>query len=242
MVDLVFDVIIIKQMSAFRRLHVDGKSMTINLLLFLVTIPRTAKSQEIFKLVRLCHISVRVETCKAQSGLTQRYNCQMFGHVWANGRQPARCLWFGGGHLYREWEGKGKETQTLAWYNCQFREGEKTPPSNFQDCSHAEELRKRKLLTEHKAATGKVFSSTFTTPTLSFAAVLPKNTEQQRPNPHQVAMAGPATIDRSVPEPSQHQQQQIGQSVRVPNANSFPLYYTLSVLTAEQQTMTEISG
>jgi hypothetical protein len=102
MMDLVFDVISIKEMSASRRSLVEGKSMTTNLALFLVTLPRTPKSQEIFKLASFCHISIRVEAYKGRSGLTQCYNCQIFGHVWANCRQPPSCLWFGGVHMHKE--------------------------------------------------------------------------------------------------------------------------------------------
>jgi hypothetical protein len=51
--------------------------------LFLITLPRTAKSQEIFHLTSLCHISIRVEAYRAQTGLNQCHNCQQFGHVWA---------------------------------------------------------------------------------------------------------------------------------------------------------------
>jgi hypothetical protein len=49
---------------------------TVNIPLFLTSLPRTSKSHEIFKLMRLCHIAVRVETYKAKTGLTQCYNCQ----------------------------------------------------------------------------------------------------------------------------------------------------------------------
>jgi hypothetical protein len=56
--------------------------------LFLITLPRTAKSQDIFKLPSLCHISIKVEAYRAQTGLTQCHNCQQFGHVWANCKQP----------------------------------------------------------------------------------------------------------------------------------------------------------
>jgi hypothetical protein len=58
------------------------------LLLFLVTLTRNAKSQEIFKLNSLNHIIIKVELYRAQIGLTQCYNCQNIGHVWANCKQP----------------------------------------------------------------------------------------------------------------------------------------------------------
>jgi hypothetical protein len=55
--------------------------------LYLITLPRTEKSKEIFKLTTLCHVVIRVEAYRAQSGLTQCHNCQQFGHVWANCKQ-----------------------------------------------------------------------------------------------------------------------------------------------------------
>jgi hypothetical protein len=71
LVSLGFYVISVKQMTATRRSPSDG-SITINL--FLITFPRTAKSQEIFRLQSLNHIAIRVEACRAQNGLAQCHN------------------------------------------------------------------------------------------------------------------------------------------------------------------------
>jgi hypothetical protein len=90
LVDLGFDVISVKQMSSTRR-SPDG-SKPVNLPLFLVTLRRTHKSPEIFKLSSLCYISMKVEAYKSQNTLTQCYNFQKFGHVWANCKQPPRCM------------------------------------------------------------------------------------------------------------------------------------------------------
>jgi hypothetical protein len=100
LVNLGFDVISVEQMTTTRRSPSD--ETTRNLPLFLITLSKTAKSQEIFKLSSLCHISITVEPYRAQTGLTQCHNCQQFGHVWANCRQPPRCMWCGGGHLHKE--------------------------------------------------------------------------------------------------------------------------------------------
>jgi hypothetical protein len=99
-----FDVISVKQMTATRASPPEG-SKTINLPLFLITLLRTAKSQEIFRLPSLCHIAIRVEAYRAQNGLRQCHNCQQFSHVWTKCKQPTRCLWCGGGppeqiHVY----------------------------------------------------------------------------------------------------------------------------------------------
>jgi hypothetical protein len=60
-----FDVISVKQMSSTRRPSAEGTSL-VNLPLFLVTLPRTPKSQEIFKLTGLSHITIKVEAYKAR--------------------------------------------------------------------------------------------------------------------------------------------------------------------------------
>jgi hypothetical protein len=52
---------------------------------------RMAKSQEIFWLPSLCHITIRVEAYKARNGLMQCHNCQQFCLVWSNCKQPPRC-------------------------------------------------------------------------------------------------------------------------------------------------------
>jgi hypothetical protein len=53
LMDLGFDVISVKYMSTNRRSLSEGTTTT-NLLIFLITLPRTAKIQEIFRLRTLC--------------------------------------------------------------------------------------------------------------------------------------------------------------------------------------------
>jgi hypothetical protein len=112
MVDIGFDVISIKQMSSVRR-SPEGPTNT-TLPLFLVTLPRTTKSSELFKLSSLCHISIKVEAYKSHNILTQCFNCQKFGHMWANCKQPPRCLGCGGGHLHKDYPEKGNASSTPA--------------------------------------------------------------------------------------------------------------------------------
>jgi hypothetical protein len=88
--DIGFDVISVKQMSSVRR-SLEGPT-NITLPLFLLTLPRTTKFSELFKLSSFCHISIKVEAYKSHNILTQCFNCQKFGHVWANCKQPPRCL------------------------------------------------------------------------------------------------------------------------------------------------------
>jgi hypothetical protein len=56
LVELGFDVISAKQMSATRRSLAEGTS-TVSLPLFITTLQRTSKSQENFKLTSLCHVA-----------------------------------------------------------------------------------------------------------------------------------------------------------------------------------------
>jgi hypothetical protein len=87
LVSLGFDVISVKQMTTTCWNPPPERTSTVNLPLFLITLPRTAKYQEIFRLNNLCHISIKVEAYKAQNVLTQCCNCQQFDHVWENCKQ-----------------------------------------------------------------------------------------------------------------------------------------------------------
>jgi hypothetical protein len=73
LLDLGFDVMSIAHWSA------EGTT-SITLPLLLEPLPRTAKSQDIFKFFNLCHISIKVQTYKSQKALKQCYNCQKFHH------------------------------------------------------------------------------------------------------------------------------------------------------------------
>jgi hypothetical protein len=101
-----FDIIRIKQMTSNRRALPEVGSNPTNHFLppFLITLHRNEKSQEIFKLTGLYHISVKVEAYKTSSKLIQCHNCQQFGHVWANCSQPPpppRGMQCEGGHLHK---------------------------------------------------------------------------------------------------------------------------------------------
>jgi hypothetical protein len=179
LVTLGFDVVSVKQMTT-RRSPSEGTA-TRNLPLFLITLPRTAKSKEIIRLQYLCHISIRLEAYGAQSGLTQCHNCQQFGHVSTNCRQPPRCMWCGGGHLHKECMEKENTSSTPVCCNCQLVEGEKSHPANYRGCRYAkEELQKKNLQRTPKPTTGRVFSSNPNTPGVSFAAALRGSTLQEQ--------------------------------------------------------------
>jgi hypothetical protein len=242
LVSLWFDVISVKQMTTTRRTPSDVSS-TINLPLFLITLPRTIKSQEIFRLQNLCHIAIRVEAYIVQNGLTQCHKCQQFGHVWANCKQPPRCLWYGGGHLQNECPEKGNTSSTPTCCNCRLAEGERLHPANYRGCIQMKDEMQKKSQRTPKTTTGRLISSKLTTPGMSFAAALRgKTEEQQQPQTHQVA--GPATMEpRVYVALPQQEQQKAGQSVRAPHFNSLSLDKMLKVVVmVVQQIMTESNG
>jgi hypothetical protein len=116
-------------------------------------------------------------------------------------------------------------------------------PSNYRGCSHArEEVRRRKAQRTPKNTTGRVFSSNYTTPGISFLVALRNNAEQQQqPHPHRVSVAGPAAVEkRSVLAPVR--QNDAGQSVPVTDVKSQPLDNMLRVVTVVQQIMAEFNG
>jgi hypothetical protein len=181
---------------------------TINLPLFLITLTRTAKFQEYFRLQSHCHIVIRVQIHRAQDGLTHWHNYQKFDHVGTNCKQPLRCFWCGGGHLHKECPEKGNTSSTPTCCNCRLAEGENSHLANNRCCSHAkEEMQKNKSQRTPRAKTGGGFSCNLTTPGVSFAATLWGKTEgEQQPETHQVA--GLDTMECSIPAPLlQHEQQ-----------------------------------
>jgi hypothetical protein len=143
LVELGFDVISVKQLSIVHRSPEGTTSITLRL--FLVILPRTAKSQYIFRLSNLCHISMKVESYKSQNALTQCFNCQKFGHVWANCKQLPHCLWCGGGHMHRDWPERDNTSLTPTCCNCQLAEGEAALPVNYRGCSHSKDEMRNKF-------------------------------------------------------------------------------------------------
>jgi hypothetical protein len=123
--------------------------------------------------------------------------------------------------------------------------GEKPHPANYRGCRHAkEELQKKKSQKSRKNTTGRVFTSTPTTPGVSFAAALRgRKEDQEQPPARQVAVAAPGAVEQSVPAPTPQQRQQpTGQSVPAQNVNNEHLDNMLRVVTIVQQIMTEFNG
>jgi hypothetical protein len=108
--------------------------------------------------------------------------------------------------------------------------------SDYRGCRDAkEETRKRKSQRAPKTTTGRVFSSSHTTPGLSFAAVLRRNAQQQ-PQPLSVAQACTYSLEANPKLVS-------NQSVQAPNANSSSLNEMFIVVpTTCQQILTKLNG
>jgi hypothetical protein len=178
-----------------------------NLPLSLVTLPRSVKSQEIFELTSLSHVIIKVEAYRAQRGLTQCYNCQQFGHAWANCKQPPRCVWCGGGHLHRDCPEKENRESTPA-YNCKLAE-ERPHPSNYRGCKLArEELQKRKIQkSQTKELAGRVFSSRLATPTVSFAGAV-KGQQRNQPQQIQTPTATTGGADKAEKQSTEEEMEQ----------------------------------
>jgi hypothetical protein len=99
-------------------------------------------------------------------------------------------------------------------------------------------MKKSKFQRTPRTMTGRMFSSKFTTPTLSFTAALQGNLEQKKRPHHQDSVA--ALID---PETSKNEQQQESfQSVRDPNVNSLPSDDILRASIVVHQIMTEFKN
>jgi hypothetical protein len=169
------------------------------------------------------------------------HNCQQFGHVSANCRQPPRCLWCGGGHLHKECPEKDNAASTPACCNWKLLEGENPHPANYRGCRHTKEkLQKKTAQRAPKPTTGRVFSATRTTPGVSFASALRGSTQQvQQQQERQVLPAARLAEKQSVPAPTQHSHS--GQSVPAPTVNSQSLNM-VRVITVMQLIMTELSG
>jgi hypothetical protein len=239
LVDLGFDIINIKQMTS-KRPTKEGGTQVANLPLFLVTLPRTEKSHTIFKLTNLCNIIIKVEAYRAQTGLTQCYNCQQFGHVWANCKQPPRCLWCGRGHLHKECPERENQESSPSCCNCTLKDGERPHPSTYRGCSHAKEelLRRRTQRPSNKGPAGRLFTSAYVVPGQSFAAAL-RGDSQQQPPMRQNHKVKPNPADQTEFQPPT---QQTGQSVQAPTVHSSPLDDMFKVATVVQQIMTGLNG
>jgi hypothetical protein len=227
--ELGYEAISVKQMTAKRPSPAGGDTL-VSLPLFLVTLVRKQKSQEIFKITKLCSIIVKVEGYKSKSGLTQCYNCQRFGHIWVHCRQPPRCLWCGGGQRHRECPEKLNNQSIPSCCNCKLKDGDSSHKANYRGCSHTKEelqrkeepthdkpriIRKNLLLQVHNARA-----------VVSLCSTQPRGREQKE-------SAGP-------PETANHQQRLRSVKANIVNNNAMDDTYV--AFTMVQQIMTGLSG
>jgi hypothetical protein len=223
MMSLSFEVVSVKQMTATRRSPPE-ESKIINLPLFLVTLPRTAKSQEIFVCLasatllsgwRLIEPTVLLPSAtnassSATSGQTASSLPAAYGEeaVTYTRSAPRKEI-----HL------PPQHAATVGWR----KEKSHIPQIIGVSDAKQEIQKKKKSQRAPRTTTGRVFSSNLTTPGMSFAAALRSKTEeQQQPRTHQVAV--PDTVEQRVPAAlPQHEQQKAGQSVRAQNIKSLSL-------------------
>jgi hypothetical protein len=180
LVILDFDVVSVKQMIATYRLPPDVSEI-INMPLFLVTLPRTAKSQEIFS---VCQASATLlsgwrlieprillpSATTASSSAMSRLIANNLPTVCGAGADT--CTMTG---LPRE----GKRCFQPTCCNFQLVEGEKAHPDYYRGCRHSnEQLQKRKSQRTPRTIAGRVFSSNLTTPGVSFVVELRGSTQQ----------------------------------------------------------------
>jgi hypothetical protein len=152
-------------------------------------------------------VIIRIEPHKAHTGLTQCYNCQEFGHVWANCKQlPVVCSV---GAVTCTRSAQRRTTQhgyrhdaAASWWT----ERNLNPPT-VEASAMPGKRRRTKQQTEPMTTRGRIFPFSHTTPKLSFAAVLSGSPQQpQQPQPASVAEACPATV-REMSAPVRHNQQ-----------------------------------
>jgi hypothetical protein len=127
-----YKVINVRQLTSTRP-QTEGDRRVLALPLFVITLEQEEKSQQIFKLQKLNHIVLKVEAYRARTGLTQCYNCQNFGHVWVNCRQPPRCLWCCGGHRHKECPEKDNKNswQKVSYHIQPTIEAASLPKKNY---------------------------------------------------------------------------------------------------------------
>jgi hypothetical protein len=199
--DFGFDVISINQMSSTHRSSAEGPT---KLPLLLMTVPRMAKSKDIFKLPSLCHISIKVEAYKSHMGKLQT---------------ATYYLWRDGGHLHRDCPEKGNASSKPACCNCQLDKGESAHPTNYLGWNLAKKVLQKKKSQATPRITGRVFSSNFTMAMLCLAEVLQGKTGKSRTSTHQEAAEG---LRDSQPTRSEYQHE-TGQSVPATDISSLPL-------------------
>jgi hypothetical protein len=134
-------------------------------------ISKHTKSQEIFNPNSPNHI-IRVGYTELRLALCSATNCQNFGHVQTNWKQPSRCFWCGGDHLHKDWPEKTNTESMPSCCDCTLGE-EKPHQAPYRDCSHWKGE-------EHKLPRNPLEGcslSMFTSPEQSYAGSLCQDTQ-----------------------------------------------------------------
>jgi hypothetical protein len=129
--------------------------------------------------------------------------------------------------------------------NCRLAEGANPIPQIIWAADMRKRRCRKRISEDTQDHYGRAFWSNLTTPGMSFAAALRGKTEiQQQPQGHQVAVAGPTTMERRVPAAlPQHEHQTTGQSFWAINVNILLLDKMLrAVVTVVRKIMTEYNG
>jgi hypothetical protein len=175
--------------------------------------------------------------------LTQCYNCQQFGHLWAHFKQPPRCVWCGGGHLHRDCPGKENRESTPACCNCKLAEGEKPHTPNHRGRKLAgEEPQNRKTQKQQtKESAGRIFSSRLATSTVSFAGAV-KGQQRNQTQQIQTPTATAGRADKAEKHSTEEEREQPVEPGRMTgNNNTSSLDNMFKVATIGQQIMTGLN-
>lgn len=158
-----FTVLNVTQMSSRR----DGERVILPL--FLITLPRTDKSKEIFSLCYLMSLRIKVESYKGRKGPSQCHRCQQFFHGQSSCKRDPRCVKCAGPHLTSQCNKKFEEKPTCAlcggdhtanWSGCEKRP-EVTLKSNNPNTQHNTIQTTRPKLYESRTIVGKSYASLF---------------------------------------------------------------------------------
>jgi hypothetical protein len=152
--ELGFDIINVKQMKA-KRPSPEGPITTVTFPLF------CQKSQTISNPTDLRNTDIKVETYRAQIGLTHCYNC----HIWVHCKQPPRCFWCGGGQRHQEFPEKENRDSLPKRCNCESQH-----PSSYRGCGCAKrELKCRKQQSGSQLSACRNIVSKLVTPGKTYA-------------------------------------------------------------------------
>lgn len=99
----------------------------VKLPLFLVTLPHTQESKQIYNLPDILRLRVRIESYRGRRGPTQCHRCQGFFHTQSGCRHKPRCVKCGQEHLSYECR-KPRDTPA----QCANCSGDH--PANFRNC------------------------------------------------------------------------------------------------------------